>query len=120
MKTKPTADMTMVTRAKIRNSPTGSAAIALNSSTVRPRTGRWRRYCPSLVFKSQATLSKNTKYNSALCNVTRLEISGLEISCVLPWGHHKNCLTVGSNFDKASATELCCWCSPSSHSVRMN
>lgn len=55
-KTKPTADIIMVTRANVRNSPTGSAAMALNSITVRAKKGWTLRYCPTLVFIARATM----------------------------------------------------------------
>lgn len=50
--TKPTADMTMVTSAKMRKRPTGRAAMALKTITVRATNGWLPRYWPTLVFIS--------------------------------------------------------------------
>lgn len=58
-KTKPTADIIVVTTAKVTKSPTGTAAMALNIRAVRA-TNEWLlRYRPSLVFSNRATCKRS-------------------------------------------------------------
>lgn len=48
----------MVTRAKERKIPTGSAAMALNINPARAKTGWLLRYCAILVSISHATCER--------------------------------------------------------------
>uniref|UniRef100_M3ZFD3 Protein kinase domain-containing protein n=1 Tax=Xiphophorus maculatus TaxID=8083 RepID=M3ZFD3_XIPMA len=69
-KTNPTTDITIVMRANRRKTPTGRAAMALNSSRARAKKGRLRRYCPTFVLITCAICRRgnNTPGSSNLPN----------------------------------------------------
>lgn len=62
-KTKPIANIKAVTRAKLMKSPTGSAAMAPNSITVRAEKGWVLRCCTTLVFVTWATWWRHLSFS---------------------------------------------------------
>lgn len=106
--TKPAADVTMVTRANVRKSPTGTAAMVLNSMTVRAAQGWVLRYCPTLDFSTRATWWRDRdKRRLAEKQTHPLSFTLILSLWVLPWGHHKGSSTCCSTLP--TAAESCCF-----------